>query len=280
MTRTFPPPARVQVGAPDRLLPSWPTPSYSGHLRRVGPLLVGEPFELPGAVTAAGLLGRGGAGFPTGRKIAAVAKNSSRRRPAVVVVNGCEGDPTSAKDAVLLAASPHLVIDGAVLAAGATGADKIILAVHQDAPAAATLRAAVTARGALPVQVLVAEVPPRFVASEATALVRYLNTGDARPLGRLSAIWESGVDGRPTLVDNAETLAHLALIHRFGASWFRRVGTAAEPGTVLVTVGGAVPRPGVVEVATGTALGAITAAAGWVRAARSGPAEATRPAGG
>jgi NADH:ubiquinone oxidoreductase subunit F (NADH-binding) len=261
----------TELSGSTRLLPARPILGYSQHAARYGPLQP-DATSLADTVAAAGLRGRGGAAFPTGTKIAAVAGNSSRRRPAVVVANCCEGDPTSSKDAVLLEASPHLVIDGALLAAQTTGANKIVLAVHRNSHAAAELRWAISERGALPVEAVVADVPARFVASEATALVRYLNTGDARPLGRLSAIWESGVDGRPTLVDNAETLAHLALIHRFGASWFRRVGTAAEPGTVLVTVGGAVTRPGVVEVATGTALGAITAAAGWVPAAYSGPA--------
>ena len=111
-------------------------------------------------------------------------------------------------------------------------------------------------------------MPDRYIASEATSLVRYLNSGDARPAGKLVPIWESGVSGRPTLVDNAETLAQLALIARFGPTWYAGVGTAAEPGTTLVTIGGAVRRPGVVEVPNGARIRDVVAcadapASGW-----------------
>jgi NADH:ubiquinone oxidoreductase subunit F (NADH-binding) len=274
MTMAFSPtmPPHVATGRTARLLPSRGNRGYSDHLARYGHLQLSDVSELATTLAAAGLLGRGGAGFPTSRKLSAVAANSTIRRRAVVVVNCCEGDPTSSKDAVLLTTSPHLVIDGALLAAAATRSDKVILALHKDSSAAAVLRSAVAEREPTAIEVVIAEVPPRFVASEATSLVKYLNTGDARPMGRRSAIWKSGVDGRPTLVDNAETLAHIALIHRFGAPWFRHVGKADEPGTTLVTVGGAVPIPGVVEVATGTPLGAITSAAGWSPTAHFGPA--------
>jgi NADH:ubiquinone oxidoreductase subunit F (NADH-binding) len=190
----------------------------------------------------------------------------------VVIANCCEGDPTSVKDAVLLANSPHLIIDGALLAAAAVGADRVILAVHKGSRAIDDLSQALAARGREQFDIEVVGIPARFVASEATALVRYLNTGDARPAGRLSAIWKSGVDDRPTLVDNAETLAQVALIARFGADWYRQVGTASEPGTALVTVGGAVGKPGVVEIAGGTALRTILTAARWVPPGRTVPA--------
>ncbi len=216
----------------------------------------------------AGLLGRGGGGFPTARKLAAVAAQSGRQRRAVVVANCCEGDPTSAKDRVLIGWSAHLVIDGALAAAAALDADRVILAVHRGATAEAHLRTALAQRPRETIRVEILQVPARFIASEASALASFLTNGDARPLGRLQPIWEKGVAGCPTLVDNAETLAHLALITRFGADWYRSVGTAAEPGTALVTIGGVVPRPGVLEVAHGTAIrdimrGAGAPATGW-----------------
>jgi NADH:ubiquinone oxidoreductase subunit F (NADH-binding) len=178
------------------------------------------------------------------------------------VANCCEGDPTSLKDRVLVERSPHLVIDGALHAADALGADRVVLAVHDDSPARFGLAAALAERAQTSCEIAVVEVPDRYIASEATALVRYLNSGDARPAGRLVPIWEHGVGGRPTLVDNAETHAHLALIARFGPSWFGAIGTAAEPGTSLVTIGGAVQRPGVVEVAHGTPLASVLGRAG------------------
>jgi NADH:ubiquinone oxidoreductase subunit F (NADH-binding) len=249
--------------ATDRLLPHGRSPSLADHLARLGPMPRTRPAQLAGLLEAAGLLGRGGAGFPTGRKVSAVAAAAIRKRlPPVVVANCCEGDPTSLKDRVLVERSPHLVIDGALHAAEALGADRVVLAVHDDSPTRVALAAALAERPQPSCEVSVVEVPDRYIASEATALVRYLNSGDARPAGKLIPIWETGVGGRPTLVDNAETLAQLALIARFGRAWFGAVGSAAEPGTSLVTIGGAVQRPGVVEVAHGTPLATVLGRAG------------------
>jgi NADH:ubiquinone oxidoreductase subunit F (NADH-binding) len=224
------------------------------HRRRYGPLTLpgrpGRPARLIEKVDAAGLRGRGGAGFPTARKLAAVA--GSRGRP-VVLVNGCEGEPASVKDAALLDVAPHLVLDGAVVAAHALGASEVIVCVHQSTVAARRLPRVVAGRGD-PVAIRVVEVPDRYVASEESALIRYLDTGDARPSHTPPRPSERGVGGRPTLVDNVETLAHLALIDRFGAPWFRSLGTPDLPGTLLITIGGAVRYPGVYEVAGGTAL--------------------------
>ena len=253
-----------------RLLPVGAGSSWADHLARLGPLpaaVTDAPGHLAQVLHASGLMGRGGAGFPTGRKVSSVAAAVLRSRlPAVVLANCCEGDPTSLKDRVLIERSPQLVIDGALHSAAAVDADRVVLAVHEHAPAEAQLLAALADRPDPGCEVTVVGVPSRYVASEATALVRYLNTGDARPAGKMVPIWETGVNGRPTLVDNAETLAQLALIARFGPAWFGSVGTVAEPGTSLVTIGGAVPRAGVVEVAHGTPLRAVLARAGAVPA--------------
>lgn len=246
-----------------RLLPDRPAASWSEHLGRLGPLPARRAAEVMAGLDAAGLRGRGGAGFPAARKLAAVADAvAASRLPAVVVANCCEGDPTSAKDTVLIDRSPHLVIDGALVAAAAVGADRVVLAGHQGSSVLRTLDRALPQRPAAAVTVEPFAMPARYLASEASSLVRMLNTGDARPLGRLAPIWRSGVDGRPTLVANAETLAQLALLARFGPEWFTAIGTPAEPGTTLVTVGGAVPRPGVVEVPTGTPVRDLLACAG------------------
>jgi NADH:ubiquinone oxidoreductase subunit F (NADH-binding) len=249
--------------ATDRLLPIRPAFGWTDHLSRLGPVQPGTTRRLGRSLDAAGLLGRGGAGFPTGRKVQAVATAVAKTRlPAVVVANCCEGDPTSVKDEVLISRSPQLVIDGAITAAAAVGADRIVLAVPVDSATHRILAAALAERPRTAQEIELVGLPHRYIASEATALVRFLNSGDARPAGKLLPIWERGVGGRPTLVDNAETLAQLALIARFGPDWFAAIGTPAEPGTALVSIGGAVPRPGVVEVPHGAPLGEVLACAG------------------
>jgi NADH:ubiquinone oxidoreductase subunit F (NADH-binding) len=192
------------------------------------------PGGLIPVVERAGLLGRGGAGFPTARKLAGVA---SGRGPAVVVGNAAEGEPASAKDRTLLHHAPHLVLDGLQLAAEAVGADRVCLY----APAAVLpgLREVLAVRrDPLPVGLVAA--PERFVAGEESAVVAAVQGRPAVPADKLRPVWQVGVGGRPTLVQNAETLAHLALIARHGPDWFRTCGTADEPGTFLATVDGSV----------------------------------------
>src|SRR5439155_16299978 len=106
-------------------------------------------------------------------------------------------------------------------------------------------------------QITLVEVPPNYVAGEETALINYLNTGRALPTFVPPRPHERGVGGRPTLMQNPETLAHLALVARNGADWFRQVGAEADPGSNLVTLRGAVARPGVYEIASGGSLGSL-----------------------
>jgi len=197
------------------------------HLRRYGELPraqfagrrgAGELLEL---IEDSGLRGRGGAGFPTARKMAAVLDAGTARRRPVVVANGCEGDPTSTKDHLLLHTTPHLVLDGLALAAHAVGADQAILCLPRGSALVEPLEDAVARRLDDPAQVHVVTTPRRFVASEASALVNFLTTGDARPTSSPPLPAERGVQGRPTLVDNVETLAHLGLLARHDADWFR-----------------------------------------------------------
>ncbi|MCR6488046.1 SLBB domain-containing protein [Amycolatopsis sp. OK19-0408] len=202
------------------------------------------------AVAAADLRGRGGAGFPTAVKLRA-----ARARRSIVVANGCEGDPLSRKDAALLTLAPHLVLDGLQLAAHAIGAGEAVLCVHAGSPVLPSVAAALAERDDL-VPVRVAEIPRRYVASEETALVHYLSAGDARPLGKPPRPAERGVRGRPTLVDNVDTLAQLAMVILLGPHHYRAARTD------LVTVTGAVRQPGVVEVPAGSSLTAVLAAAG------------------
>jgi NADH:ubiquinone oxidoreductase subunit F (NADH-binding) len=251
-----------------RLLAGWvetgQAADLAAHLARYGPVPYPGPARLIELVRAAGLRGRGGAWFPTATKLAAVAG----RRRAVVLGNGVESEPASEKDHALLVATPHLVLDGLQLAAHAVGARDAVLCLRAGDPVAANL-ATLAAQRADPVAVRVAGVPHGFVASEESALANYLTTGSAKPTGRLSQVDRATqvVRGRPALVDNVETLAHLALLARYGVDWFRAQGTASAPGTMLVTVGGAVARPGVREIPLGTTLAAaLGEPAGPVRA--------------
>jgi NADH:ubiquinone oxidoreductase subunit F (NADH-binding) len=239
--------------------------SLEEHVRRYGPVHDAvDGADLVEIAEASGLRGRGGAGFPTGTKLRAVA--SQRGRP-VVVVNGAEAEPASGKDRALLRAVPQLVLDGAVLALGAVGGREVIVALGGRAVSERhALLAAIAARarngvdGRVSLRVVVA--PDGFVSGEETALIQFLNGGPAKPTFTPPRPFERGVGGAPTLVQNVETLAHLALIARFGAGWFRELGTTTEPGTTLVTISGAVARPGIHEVARGTPLRQLLAAAG------------------
>jgi NADH:ubiquinone oxidoreductase subunit F (NADH-binding) len=215
--------------------------------------------SLVDAVDAAGLRGRGGAGFPTAVKLRAVARAGGRK---ALVVNGTEGEPMSAKDRLLLESVPHLVLDGARLAAEAVGARRIVLAVTGAAAGSQlSLQRALHERSDLGAA-RVATVPDGYLAGEESALLHSLNGGPVKPTVVPPRPHERGLARRPTLVSNAETLAHLALIARHGADWFRTVGPHDHPGSALITLAGAVDRPGVSEVALGTPIAAVTGSAG------------------
>jgi NADH:ubiquinone oxidoreductase subunit F (NADH-binding) len=283
-------------------------PDLADHDARCGPI----PWRGPGGglvrdLHDAGLTGRGGAAFPTWRKLAAAAEavaggsgaargagrrptrdagrsptrvagrgsswadvpswDGARRSggPPVVVANAAEGEPESAKDAVLLAAAPHLVLDGVQLAAEAVGAVGAYVLVRPGPAADAVRRALaqrhVAGRDLCPTQVH--EAPAAFLGWEASAVAAAPEGAATRPRTRCrEPLAEAGVLGRPTLIQNVETLAHLAMIARWGVGWFRSVGTAEEPGTFLVTVTGAVHAPVVVEVPGGVTLGELIGLAG------------------
>ena len=251
-----------RAGSPVRLdehLAHYGPPPWLGRRRKGTPALI-EAIEL------SALRGRGGAGFPVARKMLTVAQARGGR--PVVVVNGSEGEPASRKDKLLLGGLPHLVLDGAALAADAVGAEEVVVVVDRWARDAITgVTHAIEERAARrtdPVTFRMAYVPARFVAGEETAVVNFVNGGQAKPMFVPPRPFQKGVNGRPTLIQNAETLAHVALIARFGADWYRSVGAPDEPGTALVTVSGAVARPCVVEIAIGTPIRDVVVAAGGV----------------
>jgi NADH:ubiquinone oxidoreductase subunit F (NADH-binding) len=233
-------------------------PALAAHHRQFGALPDIAGPDLISLLDTAGLTGRGGAGFPTGRKFASV----TGRKP-VVVANGAEGEPLSSKDAVLLTRAPHLVLDGLDVAAGAVSADQVYLYLPSHVVPAVTYalderRAAGLGRH----KATVVEAPNTFVAGEESALVRRIEGGPALPRDRTVVTSISGVRGRPTLVNNVETLAHIAMIARYGPHWFRSVGDQADPGSMLVTLSGAMSKRGVVEVPTGALLAGLITRSG------------------
>jgi NADH:ubiquinone oxidoreductase subunit F (NADH-binding) len=246
---------------PRRLLLTPPPSTYADHVDRYGPIPPLSP-RLIDAVADAGLRGHGGAAFPTATKLRAVA---SRGRRPVVVANGTEGEPASAKDKVLMLHAPYLVLDGIEVASALLGAREAWLCVDRNWPnVVSELEAADAEQSAWTHgrRCRVAATPPAYVTGEESALVNWLNGHDAKPTFTPPRPFERGVRGRPTFVSNVETFADLALIARFGPAWFRALGTNDAPGTMLVTVGGAVARPGVCEVQGGTSLSAVLESAG------------------
>lgn len=239
----------ASTSAPDsmslpRLLATAGDPSFNGHVSTWGPIPDGY-LDLR-EVDRAGLRGRGGAWFPTARKLATV---GSGRRP-IVVANGTEREPISNKDKTLLTSAPHLVLDGIAVAAAAVAADRAILCV--DRSDAKVIRSVQAAAASHDFPVSIEFTPSRYVTGEESALVHWLNGGEAKPTFVPPRPFEKGVGGRATLVNNVETLANLALIARFGAGWFRGLGTEEDPGTLLATVTGDVERPGVYELEFGS----------------------------
>jgi len=256
-----PGPAGTRTEAPGRDLPRL-LPVHGAvpvdlrtHLSRYGaPPYLGSPGKLIPVLKAAGLTGRGGAAFPVYRKLQAVA--DARTRP-VVIGNGAEGEPASDKDKSLLWISPHLVLDGLQLAAEAVGSQAVALYVHRNARLQERLRAAVAERAAAQIDLAPVEIidaPPRFLAGEESALAARISGQPAMPRFKPPRVFEQGVVGRPTLVHNVETLAHMGLIARYGPAWFRSAGTRDEPGSMLCTLHQSDGGRDVVETELGTPL--------------------------
>jgi NADH:ubiquinone oxidoreductase subunit F (NADH-binding) len=261
LERASQPPVPVDVGV--RLLAA-ASPDLAAHEARYGDLARPVRGRLLAELEAAGLVGRGGAGFPAWRKMAA---STSGRNP-VVIANAAEGEPASAKDATLLTVAPHLVLDGLQLAASAVGAREAHLYVRPGRAEAAA-QAALAERRARqrdPVEVRVTRASGHFLDGEETAVLAALEGRPALPRDKRQPAAVSGLRGRPTLLHNVETLAHLALVARNGASWFRGAGTPDEPGTFLATVSGDVASPAVVEAGYGVPLPELLAGAGGASA--------------
>jgi NADH:ubiquinone oxidoreductase subunit F (NADH-binding) len=252
----------------------WGTADLDAHRRRHGPLCLSPEWgagwadRLLDEIERSGLTGRGGAGFPSHQKLRLVRSAGPRSQP-VLLVNAMEGEPASGKDRVLVGSSPHLVLDGAALVAGVLGAERIVVCIPDDRPELGRIlgQALHQRRGAgwstAPVEIR--ELAGRYIAGEESALAAGVNGRPGVPGYRPDKSVPVTMGRKVCVVHNVETLAHVALIARHGAEWFREVGTAEAPGTCLVTVSGAVEKPGVVEVATGTPIEEIVGLAGPTR---------------
>jgi NADH:ubiquinone oxidoreductase subunit F (NADH-binding) len=244
------------------------------------------PEQVIATIEAAGLRGRGGAGFPTGRKWRTVRENLSPTLPATAIVNAAEGEPGTFKDRMIIQRNPYFVLEGALIAAHVVEAPEVIVAmkrtfaseVERVRSAVAELEAADWTAG---VKITVFEGPDEYLYGEETALLEVL---DGRmPFPRIAPPFRRGVtevvetdadadtgsglsahvemagpsgesDAPPALVDNVETLANIPRIIERGADWFRNDGTAQSPGTLVCTITGSVRSPGVGEVMLGTTL--------------------------
>jgi NADH:ubiquinone oxidoreductase subunit F (NADH-binding) len=260
------PPGALTVPPPrgtNRLFAAGSSARYADHVATYGAVAL-DPIG-PALITsldASGLTGRGGAGFPAWRKFAATRAGRSGllwSASAVVVGNGAEGEPRSLKDETLLNDAPHLVIDGLLIAARAVSASRLYLYLPVDSypPVLTAISERRDARN-----IVLVQAPETFISGEASAVVNAIENGIALPVDRVRRLSESGYKRHPTLVHNVESLAHIALIARFGARWFRSEGSDLDPGTRLVTVSGDVGRERVMEVAGDTPLVDVLRACG------------------
>jgi NADH:ubiquinone oxidoreductase subunit F (NADH-binding)/ferredoxin len=228
-----------------------------GHRGTHGPMPRLTADQLAELAEQVDLRGHGGAAFPFARKLRAVWDNSRQGAgQTVVVVNGTEGEPASLKDEVLLTRSPHLVLDGAALAASALKAREIVVGVtgwQAERSVLAAIEERQSKRGRNRGKMRLVRMPDRFISGESGALVRGINGEEPIPPGRKVLAAQRGVGGLPTLVSNAETLAQLAVLAALGPRRYGSVGTSKEPGTVMLTVGGRI----VVETPTGVPLTAV-----------------------
>ena len=211
-------------------------PGLAAHRDRLGPAPRPRAESLVEMARDVDLRGRGGAGFPFAIKLAAAA-----RRRAVVVVNASEGEPASHKDAALITRSPHVVLDGAAAVAHALGTREVHIVVPSELPSVRVevekaLRERSKAGERLKVKLH--DAAPRFVAGQAQAVLQLLAGRENLPVTAWQPEAVSGHHGRPTLLSNAETFAHLGHLARVGSAGYATHGTSDEPGTTLLTLRG------------------------------------------
>jgi len=240
----------------------------AGAYRALARALDESPRSVIESVKASGLQGRGGAFFPTATKWEAC--RNAAGEPKYVVVNGEEGEPGIFKDRHLMEGDPHQLVEGMLLAAYASGASRAILYVHGEADlSAARLARAMAeaeAAGIVGDRILGRDFACRvelrrgaggFVLGEETALLESIEGRRAQPRTRPPFPVESGLWGRPTVINNVETLSAIPSIVARGGRWFAELGTDTAPGTKVFGLSGPIRRPGVVEVRHGVTLLAL-----------------------
>jgi NADH:ubiquinone oxidoreductase subunit F (NADH-binding) len=242
--------------------------SLGEHRARYGPPHTAGAGRL---IAESGLRGRGGAGFPVDAKVQAVRLAGGK---PVVVVNGAAGDPLGDKDTFLISRLPHLILDGAQVAADAVEARQILVSIVGRPGVYDVMERALAERrraGTDEAPMKLVAAPDRYVTGESSATAAHLSGNAALPAYQPPHTAERGVKGRPTLIQNVETMANLALLSRNGSEWFRQIGQPAEPGSLMLTIRGAVAQPAVVEVPVGvtvdqalTGVGGITEPVGAV----------------
>ncbi|HVA85680.1 MAG TPA: NAD(P)H-dependent oxidoreductase subunit E [Candidatus Saccharimonadales bacterium] len=231
-------------------------------------------------VAAARLVGRGGAAFPTARKWEAVA--SQPARPRYLVCNADESEPGTFKDRLLMEGDPFAILEGMTIAAWAAGAERGYVYLRGEYPAAAARLeraiAAATSDGLLGHDILHSgfsfEVEIRrgagaYIAGEETALFESIEGDRAEPRNKPPFPVSHGLFGKPTAINNVETLANVPLILRGGGAAYATIGTDASTGPKLFCLSGHISRPGLYEVPFGTTLRSLIAMAGGVPARRA-----------
>lgn len=216
-----------------------------------------DPASIVTEVLNAGLRGRGGAGFPVGRKWAITAETPES--PTYLVCNAGEDEPGSFKDRVLIENRPHLVLEGMILASRAIRAEQAYLYLnetyqdcHDRFTQAVSEAQAAGFLGTL--KIMIQRAPTVYVAGEDTATLEVIEGREPKPRQKPPYPAVSGLFGKPTVVNNVESLANVAPIVRNGSAWFRTFGTAESPGTMLFCLGEEMTNPGAYELSIGTPL--------------------------
>jgi len=223
------------------------------------------PDDVIRLISEAGLRGHGGAGFPTGKKWALTRECADPMR--YLVINGGEDEPGSKKDRVLLENLPHLVVEGAIIAAYAIGAAKVFLYINAryDVAIQRITNALAEAKSAgywghnildsgFRVDIEITPAPHNYVAGEDTATLEVIEGKQPLPRQKPPFPVTVGLYGKPTSVNNVETVANVAPIMLHGTAWYRQFGTPESPGTMIFSLGEDVNRPGIYELPYGTTL--------------------------